>query len=305
VRISSILPHMGAWASPESLTRAALLAESLDYDCAWVAERWLYPVKPKSPYPGTPDGSLPEFYKRVFTPVETLTYVAARTTRLKVGTSVLNMPFHNPIDVARRLTTLDVLSGGRLKVGLGQGWSKDEYESAQASYKHLSERSDEFVEVLKAVWSPDPVEFKGRFYQIPPSILQPKPVQRPRPPIYLAAYTPRALERVAKHADGWLPTGVPMAGIGPMMGQVRQLAEQAGRDPGSMQLVILGHVVITESPMGAGRPDFVGNLDEVHQDVETARGLGTDELILNPVQSPRGDGEDSFLWMMEELRKLA
>src|SRR3954452_19712297 len=111
MRVGTVLPHMGAAATPEFIVRSAKQAEALDYDSAWVAERLLYPLAPRTPYPGTPEGSLlPDFYRQVFEPIETLTFVAAHTSKLRLGTSVLNMPFHNPAMLARRLTTLDVLS---------------------------------------------------------------------------------------------------------------------------------------------------------------------------------------------------
>jgi len=294
---------MGTVATPDSIVRSAQHAESLGYDSVWVAERLLYPVAPRTPYAGTPDGSLPEFYKRVFEPIETLTFVAAHTRTIRLGTSVLNMPFHNPAILARRLATLDVLSGGRLNVGLGQGWSQDEMEAAGAVSRGRAERADELIAVLRAMWGPDPVEHHGRFFQVAKSIVTPKPVQQPLP-IYLAAFTPGALARVARLADGWLPTGIPLAGIGQMMGQLREQTGAAGRDSAVLQLIVLGHVALTDAPLGEGRADFTGSLDEVRGDVETARGIGTDLLILNPGASPGAETENGFLRIQEALRSL-
>src|SRR3712207_6071307 len=133
MKIGAVLPHLGTGLGPAALIAAARRAEELDYDTLWVAERLLYPTNPWSPYPATPDGSLPKLYARALTPIETLSYVAAHTTRIALGTGVLIMPLHNPVMLARQLATLDVLSGGRLRVGLGQGWSADEREAAGAS----------------------------------------------------------------------------------------------------------------------------------------------------------------------------
>lgn len=302
MRLASILPHMGAAATPDLIVRAAREAEALDYSSLWVAERLLYPVKPRTPYPATPDGSLPEFYQRVFEPIETLTWVAAQTSKIRVGTSVLNMPFHNPALLAKRLATLDVLSGGRLNVGLGQGWSQDEMEAAGAPTKGKADRADEFVQVLRTMWGPDPVEHHGTHFQVAPSIVGPKPVQQ-LPPIYLAAYAPSALARVARYADGWLPTGIPLAGVGPMMAGLRQQAAAAGRDPSSLKLIVLGHVTLTDSSLGEGRADFTGTFDEIRRDVAAAREIGADELILNPGASPGSETPDGFLRLQERLRQ--
>jgi probable F420-dependent oxidoreductase len=294
---------MGAVASPETLVRSAQAAEALDYDSVWVAERLLYPVQPRTRYPGTPDGSLPDFYKDVFEPIETLTFVAAHTTKIRLGTSVLNMPFHNPALLARRLATLDVLSGGRLNVGLGQGWSQDEYLAAGAPRSGLAGRADEFVAVLRAMWGPDPVEHQGPHFQVAPSIIRPKPVQQPIP-IYLAAYAPSALARVALVADGWLPTGIPISAVGPMMAQARDMATAAGRDGAALKLIVLGHVTLTSAPLGEGRADFTGSIDEIRRDVDAAREIGTDLLILNPGATPGTETEAEFTRVQELLRPL-
>jgi alkanesulfonate monooxygenase SsuD/methylene tetrahydromethanopterin reductase-like flavin-dependent oxidoreductase (luciferase family) len=127
--IGLTLPHLGTGIGPEAIVNAARRAEALGYDNLWVIERLLYPTNPRSKYPATADGSLPVQYAQALTPLETLTYVAAHTERIGLGTSVLIMPLHNPVMLARQLATLDVLSGGRLRLGLGQGWSADEIEA--------------------------------------------------------------------------------------------------------------------------------------------------------------------------------
>ena len=137
-----------------------------------------------------------------FDPIETLTFIAAKTEKIGLGTSVIDIPYYNPVMLARRLTTLDVLSGGRLRLGMGLGWSEDEHEAAGASMKGRGKLADEFIRVLKAIWTTDPVEFHGERYNIAKSHILPKPLQKPHPPIYLAAYAPSAMKRVAAMADG-------------------------------------------------------------------------------------------------------
>src|SRR5262249_14540340 len=178
MRLGRALPHLGRLASAENLVRAAQRAEALGFDTVWTVDRLLYPVRPRSPYPASPDGALPEYFKIVMDPLETLTFVAAHTRRIRLGTSVLNMPFYNPVVLARRLATLDVLPGGRLRVGLGQAWSADELEAAGAP-RERGARADEFIEVLKALWGPDPVEFQGKHFRVAPSTVGLKPIQKP------------------------------------------------------------------------------------------------------------------------------
>jgi alkanesulfonate monooxygenase SsuD/methylene tetrahydromethanopterin reductase-like flavin-dependent oxidoreductase (luciferase family) len=127
MRLGIALPQVGSTVSPETLVTVAKRAEDLGFDSLWVLDRILWPVSPRVPYP-VGDGSLPVKYKSVLDPLETLTFAAAHTRRVALGTSVLNLPWYNPVLLARRLTTLDVLSAGRLRIGFGMGWSPDEYE---------------------------------------------------------------------------------------------------------------------------------------------------------------------------------
>src|SRR5262244_1832462 len=242
MRLGFALPQIGPVAGPDALVTVAQRAEALGFDSLWVLDRMLYPVNPRTPYPATRDGVLPDLYKQVLDPLETLTFVAAHTRRVALGTSVLNLPWYPPVLLARRLTTLDVLSGGRLRVGLGMGWSLDEYEAAGASWQERGKRADEIIRALKTIWTSDPVEFHGKYYRIPKSFIGPKPVQKPHPPIYMAAYTPSAMKRVAKEANGWFPVGVPLTAVGPMFEQLKGMAQQVGRDPKSLQLVVRGNL---------------------------------------------------------------
>jgi len=148
MRVGVTLPSMGHLSQPDNLIQAAKAAERLGYDTLWVADRLLYPIKPRTKYPVSADGSLPQVYKRVLDPLDTLTFVAAHTTRIGLGTSVLDIPFYNPVTLARRLTTLDILSNGRLRAGFGLGWSADEFEAAGASPKERGARADEFLAAL-------------------------------------------------------------------------------------------------------------------------------------------------------------
>src|SRR6266568_2511091 len=203
------LPQVGPAVGRDAIIAVAKRAEELGYDSLWVTERVLWPLEPQTGYGGRADGAIPTPYQTVLDPIESLTFAAAYTSRVSLGTSVLVFGYYNPVLLARRLTTLDIFSNGRLKVGFGQGWSKDEFDAAGRSMKDRAEVADEFLEVLHAIWTQDPVEYKGKHFQIPKSIINPKPVQKPHPPIYLAAFSPRALKRIATLGDGWNPVAIP------------------------------------------------------------------------------------------------
>lgn len=298
------LPQMGPTASLDAVVKAAQRAEELGYDSVWVVDRLLYPLKPQTPYPASPDGSLPDIYKQVLDPLATLTFLAAKTSRIGLGTSVLDMPYYNPVMLARQLTTLDVLSQGRLRLGLGLGWSKDEYDAVGATFKERGARADEFLQVLKAIWTTDPVEFHGKFFHLPKSIIQPKPVQKPHPPIYLATFVPNGLKRVAKYADGWNPAVIPPDGMAQMFQGVKEMAKAEGRDPSALKMVVRANLEVTEKPLGKDRFLFSGSLDQIKEDIQGCRKVGAHELFFDPIFSPDGQSLDRFLSRMEQMRGL-
>jgi probable F420-dependent oxidoreductase len=304
MKVGFALPNVGPLGSRKSVTEVAQHAEKLGYDSLWTIERLLWPVEPKTPYPVTPDGSLPEPYQHVLDPLETLTFAAACTSRVGLGTSVLDIPYYNPVMLARRIATLDILSDGRARVGLGLGWSQDEFDAAGASMKERGARADEFLAVLKAIWTEDPVAYEGKFYRVPKSIVHAKPVQKPHPPIYMAAFAPAALKRLATMADGWNPVAIPVDGMKQMFDSVREMAKAAGRDPDSLQLVVRANLEVTKSPLGNNRMIFTGTLDQIHADVEATRKIGADEILFDPTFLPGAQKLDRWLGLMEEWREL-
>jgi probable F420-dependent oxidoreductase len=304
MRLGFALPQMGSIAGPKSITKVAGRAEELGYDSLWVLDRLLYPLNPRVPYP-IGDGSLPEPYKRVLDPLQTLAFAAAHTEKIGIGTSVLNLPWYNPVLLARTLASLDVLSGGRLRVGFGIGWSPDEYEAAGTEWKTRGKRADEYLSTIKKIWTADTVEVKGPDFAVPKSTIGLKPVQKPHPPIYMAAYTPGSMSRVAREANGWFPVGVPLSGAGQMFAAIKSMAKEAGRDPKSLELVIRGNVEFTDSAAVEGRPDFTGDSKQIAADIGAAKKLGANELVLDVQFSPGMTTVEEMVKKMEELWNLA
>jgi probable F420-dependent oxidoreductase len=303
MRVGFGLPQVGAFANAESVIRVARSAEELGYDSLWVFDRLLCPLQPQAPYPLT-GGELPDPFRRVLDPVEVLTFASARTERVSLGTSVLNLPWYNPALLARRLTTLDVLSNGRLCLGFGLGWLPDEYDAAGVPWNQRGKRADETLRALKAWWTTDPVEVEGSFFRVSQSHIHLKPIQKPHPPIYMAAYTPGAMKRAAREADGWFPVGVPLTAVGPMFQSIRDMVAEAGRDPASFKLVVRGNPVFLETKPSEGH-DFTGTLDDIARDIAATRNLGAHELVLDVQFSPGIQTTDDILRRMEDLRRVA
>jgi probable F420-dependent oxidoreductase len=303
MRFGFALPQVGTAVGPEALVTVAKRAEDLGFDSLWVLDRILWPVNPRAPYP-IGDGSLPVKYKSVLDPLETLTFVAAHTRRIALGTSVLNLPWYTPVLLARRLTTLDILSAGRLKVGFGIGWSPDEYEAAGVTWQERGKRADELIQALKKIWTTDPVEFQGKYYRIPKSVIGPKPVQKPHPPVYMAAYAPSALKRVAAEANGWFPVGIPLSGVGPMFEAIKGMAKEAGRDPSALELIVRANVEIHNSPIQKDRGDFSGTLEQIAEDVKATQKLGAAEIVFDAQFSPGVETANDIVSRMEQLWRM-
>ncbi|HXJ90364.1 MAG TPA: LLM class F420-dependent oxidoreductase [Candidatus Binatia bacterium] len=305
MKLGFALPNIGPVATPEAIAKVAQRAEALGYHSLWTVERLLYPVKLQSPYPATSDGSLPEPYKHALDPLDALTFAAASTSKITLGTSVLDIPYYNPVMLARRLSTIDVLSKGRLRVGLGLGWSKDEMDATGSDMKKRGAMADEFLQVLKAIWTTNPVEFQGTFYRVPKSYINPKPVQKPHPPIYLAAFAPAALKRLATVADGWNPVLIPAAGMAQMFEQVKQMAKDAGRDPSTLSLIVRAILEIADKPLGKDRMIFSGSLEQIAEDTKACAAIGAHEVFFDPAFSAGGQSLDLWMSLLGQLRGLA
>jgi probable F420-dependent oxidoreductase len=304
MRVGYAVGNIGPIGTAENLVRIAQRAEALGYDTLWAVERLLWPVKPQTPYTVTPDGSLPAEYKHVLDPLEALTFVAAHTRRIGLGTSVLDIPYYNPVMLARRLSTLDVLAGGRVRLGLGLGWSKDEHDAMGVEMKSRGAKADEFLAVMKAIWTTDPAEFSGKYYTLPKSHIGPKPVQKPHPPIFLAAFAPGALNRIARLADGWNPVAIPVEGMRQMFDGIKQTAREAGRDPSQLQLIVRANVEIRDKPRAKEGMIFTGTVAQIKEDVEACKALGAHEVHFDPTFMAGAQHIDRWLALMEQLRKL-
>ncbi|MFF3748949.1 TIGR03619 family F420-dependent LLM class oxidoreductase [Streptomyces sp. NPDC002018] len=246
MRIGFTLPQIGALAHyPREVARFAQQAEQLGADSLWVGDRLLAPVNPTVGYGG--GDTIPAAFHALLDPFVLLSVAAVSTERVQIGTNVLNAPWYPPALLARSLTSIDLVSGGRLVLGFGVGWSPEEYVAAGVPMVERGARLDECLDALDAYWSQNPVEYRGRHWTVPATYADLKPVQRPRPPIYLGGYSPAAMGRAARRADGWLPVvrpgyGTPWefdaAQINGPVDQLRNRAVEHGRDPSQLDLVL-------------------------------------------------------------------
>ncbi len=241
------LPQFGESAY-EDLARFASTAEELGVDSLWVADRLLAAVEPTVLHAGM-DGAIPAQYRTIADPLIALTVAAAVTRRARLGASVLVAPWYPPVQLVRQLTTIDVISRGRLLAGFGIGWSPDEYRAAGAPFGNRGAQLDELLDVLLALWTTNPVEHAGTRWTIPRSWVGFKPVQRPRPPIGLGAFADGGLRRVGQRADCWLPVVWAQSDqdLGPLHAQ-RRIIDDAARAASREPADIGAHVRINVAP---------------------------------------------------------
>lgn len=279
------LPVSGAWATPEAMRHVATRAEDLGFASVWAFQRLLHPV----------DQEWGAVYHAVADPVAALSYVAAVTERIRLGIAIVNLPFYAPIVLAKSLTTLDRLSHGRLDVGLGIGWARQEFEAAGVPMERRGARAEEFVACLKEIWTAPEVEFHGEFYDVPLSRVEPKPTQQPRPPLLMGATAEAALRRVGRVADGWVSSSrMDLTTIGTSIDVVRAAAAQAGRDPAALRFVVRGVIGLTDSEGPDDRRPLQGSAAQVRDDLEQLEQVGVTEVFLDFNWDPRSvsDGVD-------------
>lgn len=270
MKLGFALPVSGSWATPEHIGHLARRAEELGYESLWTFQRLLSPV----------DASWGEMYRAVLDPTVVLGYAAAVTTRPRLGVAVLNMPFVSPVLVAKQGATLDILSGGRLDLGLGMGWSEEEYAATGATKRHQVRRSEDFIAALRALWTQDVVQHDGEFYAIPPTKADPKPVQRSHPPILLGGTAPGALQRAGRLADGWVSSSrADLSRIDDSIDIVRAAAAETGRDVAALRFVCRGVVRVREQ--SKDRAPLMGTLEEIRGDLDALAGTGLTEVFID------------------------
>ncbi len=215
---------------PERMAAVARHAEALGFESVWVPEHLVLPTRIASRYPYAPDG-VPPFAPDAphLDPLILLTHVAAATSRIRLGTNIYLLPLRHPLVTARLAMSLDVLSGGRLTLGVGVGWLAEEFQAAGIEFQTRASRTRECVRALRALWTEAEPEFHGRFFSFGPVKFEPKPVQKPHPPIVFGGETEAALRRAAALGDGWYGVGHTPESAAVQAGRLRALLAAAGR----------------------------------------------------------------------------
>jgi len=251
------LPHFRRLASTEAIVTVAQQAEALGFDSVWVSD---HIVVPRS--------AVPRFGEVFFEPFTTLAYVAGKTRRIRLGTSVIILPYRHPLFMGKALATLDVLSGGRLIVGAAVGWLAEEFEALGIPFTERGARSDEALRVMRTLWTEAEPKFEGRFFRFSGIKAEPKPLQKPHPPIWIGGNSPAAFRRAAEFAGAWHPSHRPVEEIAAGARQFKALAKARGRDPKSLEIVARAPLrVITNGDAPEPRPLLVGTPEQIVNDI--------------------------------------
>ena len=280
LRLGLGLPQMKQFEASRDVTEVAREAEKCGFDSVWVFERTLVPEEPVDGMYRVPGRPWPDTFRHVADPLVTLALAAAVTERVRLGTSVMVAPLHAPFDLARALGSLDAASGGRVVAGLGTGWSRDEYAAAGADFGRRGELLDETLDVCETVWGPGPSAYEGIRTRIPASDVGPKPPAG-RIPVLLAASNSRTLDRLARRADGWLPSLTPHPVVASTWAKIRESAERHGRDPDSLTLVQRCSARITPKPLGGDRRPHQGSVGQIVEDLAEGVAAGVHEAIVD------------------------
>lgn len=272
------LPTAGDPTAPELILRVAQEAEGMGLASVWMSDGLLRPVQQPIDFGGGISITMPPESATQCDAIETLAYVAARTSRIQLGTSVIGTLFQNPVALARRLATLDLLSGGRLIAGLGQGWVPQAFAVAGVSPARRGAGFEEHIHAMRSVWGPDPVVFDGRFYQIPESQIGPKPVRRGGPRLLAGAASPAAVQRAGRMGIGIHPVLSTWEALHGLIQAFRRAAEAAGHDPATLPIVVRVNGAITSRPSAAPAP-MTGTIAQVSEDIDRLAALGVGHVF--------------------------
>ncbi|ETW99130.1 MAG: hypothetical protein ETSY1_16135 [Candidatus Entotheonella factor] len=293
MRYGFYLPTRGQTAAPEALEALVEKGEALGFHAVVIADHIVFPTTIHSKYPYTVSGAFPG-QGDALEQLALMAFIAGKTSRLRLITSVMILPHRNPLVTAKMLATIDVLSQGRVTVGVGVGWLREEFEALDAAdFDRRGAVSDEYLELFKAVWTQDPVSFQGEFYQFEALRCLPHPVQKPHPPIWIGGHSRPALRRVAKHGDGWHPVGAnPAVPLRPTEMQAKldelwRLTEAQGRDPSALTISYKAPLYdVTqagdiEKQAGLERRPFSGTTEQIVEDIAAYEKLGVSDLIFD------------------------
>jgi len=303
------LPGRGHLATPERLGIIARKGEEFGFDTLLTGDHILVPKNISSVYPCTEGGEFPGSGSgESMEQITLLSYIAGQTSKIRLVTSVLIVPHRNPLIAAKSLATMDLLSEGRLVVGVGVGWMREEFQAlGLPPFEERGAVTDEYIRAFKVLWTEDDPHFQGKYISFDDISFLPKPVQKPHPPIWVGGESRPALRRTAELADGWYPLGsnptFPMGTPEQLKAGLERLAgyaERFGRDPSTIETIYRTHQFeLLKQAAGPDRLPFVGDADQIAGDIRQYQDMGVTSMIWDFLRQT--DDLDSMLGLMEDF----
>ena len=293
----------GADATPDNFVAMAERAERLELDALWSSAHVIIPPQVKSGYVMIPGLKHGKHWKACYwEPFTVLSYLAGVTSRLRLGTSVVVLPMHNPFELAKQVAELDQLSGGRFVFGIGVGWFEEEFEVLGREFHNRGARTDEALRLMQALWGRDPVTFKGKYYSVENAYFSPKPAQRPAPPIWVAGNSEAALRRAARFGDAWHPARLSFATLQRSLAKLDACLEREGRQPGSVEVAVKCPVVFQSGPPREDQAPTCGRVDDIVAAFKRYRELGVAHFVLDVIPETLSQALDTMDRFAQEVR---
>ncbi len=258
MKIGLMFTNTGAFTDPELMAHLAATADRCGIESMWTIEHVVIPQGFQTPYPYSRDGKFPGGEMApILDPLVPLSFCAAITSKLRFGTAVMILPQRHPIYVAKELATIDVMSNGRVMLGVGSGWLKEEFEAVQIDFRTRGARTDEAIAAIRALWRDDPSTFEGRHFKFRQMRSFPKPVQKGGIPIHIGGHSPAAVRRAARVGDGFFPAPGNLNVLKELFTKVREECSKIGRNPAEIELSAAGRLtpdlIKTFQDMGVSR----------------------------------------------------
>lgn len=293
----------GADATPEAFVTLAERAEALAIDSLWCSDHIIVPDRTGQSYVGRADGALPGHWKEAYwEPFTVLAYLAARTKRITLGTSVCILPMRNPIEVAGYVAHLDQLSGGRIVFGVGAGWFKEEFDALRWPFAERGARCDEGLAICRVLWTQARPSFQGRFYEFADVHFNPKPVQKPHPPVWIAGHSTAALRRVARYATGWHPFKPSFDALEAGKAELKALLEAEGRGLSEITIAPKGALQFQPGDPGEGQWPLEGRPADIAAGIRRYGELGVEHFVLDYRPETLKQGLDAMERFAQDVR---
>lgn len=293
----------GADATPETFAAMAERSEALGLDSLWLSAHVIVPPQGTSDYAMVPGRKYPPHWLEAYwEPFTVLGYLAARTERLLLGTSVVVLPMHNPFEVAKQVAEIDRLCGGRFIFGIGVGWFENEFKVLGQNFKNRGARTDDALALMRALWGPDPVSYQGRYYQVEGAHFSPKPVQQPRPPIWIAGGPGPGMRRAAQSGDMYHPVNPSYDFMGECRAELDRLLDAEGRPRDSVGIAAKLPIVFKSEAPGEGVARTIGRNQDIVDALRRYRELGSEHFVLDLQPETLANALDTMERFAQEIR---